>query len=325
MAHPERCGELWLVADIGGTHLRAALSDAGTPIHTLREMDCAAFAGPGAALDAYLAQTGAKPVAACLAVAGPVAGDEFRFTNNPWAFSQKALREHLGVRRLLLVNDFEALALALPSLAGSDLHPLGRRIPPAAGRLPLAVLGPGTGLGVAALVPHAHGWTALPGEGGHLGFAPQDDLEREIDRVLRRAVPRVSNETILCGAGLVALYRALAAIEGRTGVPDIVAADIAQLALAGTQALALRAVDVFCAVLGAVAGDVALLTGARGGVFIGGGIAPRLLPLLEASRFRMRFEDKGVQRDYAGAIATSVIVAPVPALAGALVALQATA
>ena len=325
MARPERCGEQWLVADIGGTRLRAALSDGGMPIHTLCEMECAAFAGPGAALDAYLAQTGAKPVAAALALAGPVAGDEFRFTNNPWVFSQKALREHLGLRRLLLLNDFEALAQALPSLTASDLHPLGRPMPRAEGRLPLAVLGPGTGLGVAALMPHAHGWTALPGEGGHIGFAPQDDLEREIDRVLRRAVTRVSNETILCGAGLVALYRALAAIEGRTGVPDIGAADIAQLALAGTEALALRAVDVFCAVLGAVAGDVALLTGARGGVFIGGGIAPRLLPLLEASRFRTRFEDKGVQRDYAGAIATSVIVAPVPALAGAVAALRANA
>jgi glucokinase len=326
MSATTRAAEQWLVADIGGTRLRAALSNAGAPPHAMRELACADYPGPAEALAAYIAASGAHPVAACLAVAGPVEGDEFRFTNNPWAFSREALREQLGFERLLLKNDFEALALALPSLAGDDLHALGPLATLAAERRTLAVLGPGTGLGVAALVPHAcgatAGWSALPGEGGHVGFAPQDDLEREIDQVLRREIPRVTNETILCGAGLARLYQALAVVEGIAVVDAVLPAEVTRRALEGRDPLAARTVEVFCAVLGAVAGDVALLTGARGGVFIGGGIAPRLLSLLERSRFRQRFEDKGVQQAYVRAIATSLIVAPVPALAGAVAALR---
>jgi glucokinase len=171
----------WLVADIGGTRLRVALSDAGAAPHGLTELSCADYPGPAEALGDYLASVGAAPRAACLAVAGPVAGDWFSFTNNAWAFSIEELRTRLGLERLLLKNDFEALALALPTLCDADLHPLGRapEMPPAARTL--AVLGPGTGLGVAALVPHAGGWIAQPGEGGHIGFSPQDDLEREMD------------------------------------------------------------------------------------------------------------------------------------------------
>ena len=312
----------WLVADIGGTRLRAALSDAGSPPYAIAELACADYPGPAEALLDYLAAQAARPVAACLAVAGPVAGDEFRFTNNAWAFSIEELRRKLGLERLLLKNDFEALALALPSLAGNDLHPLGLATQPPSGRLTLAVVGPGTGLGVASLVPHAGAWIAQPGEGGHIGFAPQDDLEREVERVFRRNKPRVTNEDILSGAGLAALYQALGEIEGRPAATELTPAEVSRRALAGEDALAARTIDVFCAVLGAVAGDVALLTGARGGVFVGGGIAPRILPLLKRSRFRQRFEDKGVQRGYMRAIGTAVIVARTPALAGAVAALH---
>jgi glucokinase len=312
----------WLVADIGGTRLRAALSDAGGPPHAFAELACADYPGPAEALQRYLSSNAARPVAACLAVAGPVAGDEFRFTNNAWAFSIEELRRRLGLERLLLKNDFEALALALPTLAGTDLHPLGLAIEPPSGRHTLAVVGPGTGLGVAALVPHAGCWIAQPGEGGHIGFAPQDDLEREVERVLRRSKTRVTNEDILSGAGLAALYRAIGELEGQPDAAHIAPAEVTRRALAGEEDLAVRAVEVFCAVLGAVAGDVALLTGARGGVFIGGGIAPRILPLLERSRFRARFEDKGVQSGYVRAIGTSAIVSRTPTLTGALAALH---
>jgi len=316
-----RAGQ-WLVADIGGTHARVALSDAGGALHGLAELSCADHAGPAEALGAYLAAAGAAPVAACLAVAGPVEGDWFRFTNNDWAFSVEALRARLGLERLVLKNDFEALALALPGLGGADLHPLGMAPGAPTGRHSLAVLGPGTGLGVAALVPHAGGWIAQAGEGGHIGFAPQDDLERDIDRFLRRSVARVTNEDILSGPGLAALYRALGELQGLPAAAGVTPAWVTRRALAGEDAQAAQAVDVFCAVLGAVAGDVALLTGARGGVFIGGGIAPRILPLLERSRFRARFEDKGRQREYMRGIGTAVITAPFPALQGALAALR---
>jgi len=319
-------GGQWLVADIGGTRLRVALSDAGTALHGLTELSCADYPGPAEALGAYLASAGATPCAACLAVAGPVEGDWFSFTNNAWAFSIEELRIRLGMERLLLKNDFEALALALPALGKTDLHPLGLATAPPPGARTLAVLGPGTGLGVAALVPHAGGWIAQPGEGGHIGFSPQDDLEREIERVMRRDRARVTNEDILSGAGLAALYKALGDVEGRqvdASAAEISAAEVTRRALSGEDARAVRTIDMFCAVLGAVAGDVALLTGARGGVFIGGGIAPRILPLLERSRFRQRFEDKGVQRDYVRNIGTALIVAPFPALAGALAALRA--
>lgn len=313
----------WLVADIGGTRLRAALSDAGGPPYAFAELACADYPGPAEALQDYLSANAARPVAACLAVAGPVAGDEFRFTNNAWAFSRATMRARLGVERMLVINDFEALALSLPSLGATDVCMLGVGVASPARRQPLAVVGPGTGLGVAMLVPCPHGWIALPGEGGHIGFAPQDDLECELERVLRRRAGRVTNETILSGSGLAALYAALAEIEGAASLASPAAADITRAALEGEDALAMRAVDVFCAVLGSVAGDVALVGGTRGGVFIGGGIAPRIQPILEASRFRQRFEDKAAQRDYMRDIGSALIVAPVPALVGAIAALRA--
>ena len=314
----------WLVADIGGTHLRAGLSAAGATPREVEVFSGADYPDPHAALAAYLAATGASPVAACLAVAAPVAGDEVRFTNSAWHFSRRRLQRRLGVDRLLVLNDFEALALALPTLKRADLTVLGPKSPRArrASQAPLAVLGPGTGLGVATLVPQADRWIALAGEGGHAGFAPQDDLEFALAQIMRRGTARLSNESILSGPGLSALYRALAVVDGAQPV-SLSPAQVSARALDSSDARAVRAVDVFCAVLGAVAGDIALITGARGGVYIGGGIAPRLAPLLEKSRFRARFDDKAAQRDYVGAIPTWLISAPVPALSGAVEALRA--
>ena len=309
-----------LVADIGGTRMRVALA---TPAGELREVqvfDCADYATPLAAFTAYLTRTAARPRAACLAVAGAVDGDLVAFTNSRWRFSQAELRAALKLRRLLVRNDFEALALALPALRAEDLRQIGGGV--ARANCPLLVLGPGTGLGVATLVPHAGAWIAVPGEGGHAGFAPQDDLEIAIADVLRRSAPRLCNEAILSGPGLEAVYRALALIDGAAPLP-MSAAAIGAAALAAGDPRAFCAVDVFCAVLGAVAGDLALISGARGGVYIGGGIAPRLLPLLGGSRFRARFEDKALQRAYVAAIPTAVIVAETPALLGALAALRA--
>ncbi len=310
----------WLVADIGGTHLRAALCGPGVALHALATLSCADYATPHAALADYLATCGARPVAACLAVAGAVTGDVFRFTNSGWQFSQAQLCAELGLAQLLVQNDFEALALALPELAPGDLQPIGGGS--ARAHCPMLVLGPGTGLGVATLVPHGSTWLALAGEGGHAGFAPQDDLEIALAAVLRRATPRVTNETILSGNGLAALYAALALLDGKQAA-SLDAAQVSARALDGSDARAVRALDVFCAVLGAVAGDLALITGARGGVYIGGGIAPRLLPFLQGSRFRARFEAKAAQEAYVAAIPTRVIVRAAPALLGACAALRA--
>ena len=182
----------------------------------------------------------------------------------------------------------------------------------------MAVLGPGTGLGVAALIAvDASGErrVSLPGEGGHIGFSPQNDMEIEILRVLRSGSQRVTNEMILSGPGLANLYAALATLEG-VNASRLSPEQITARAMDGSDPLAGRALEVFCAVLGSVAGDVALIYGATGGVFIGGGIAPRLLPMLTASRFRKRFEDKLVQHDYVAAIATKLIIAQTPALIG---------
>jgi len=307
----------WLVADVGGTHMRLGLcKEPRAPWRDARTLACSDYPDIDAALAAYLGTTSIRPRAACFAVAGPVRGDEFRFTNSPWAFSAATVKGRFGLERLLVLNDFEALALALPALGPADLAPIGggTALPNAT----MALLGPGTGLGVAALIAADEidgRRVALPGEGGHIGFSPQDVLEIEVLRVL--GSPRVSNEMILSGPGLANLYGALAAIEG-VSAPRLSPDQVTARGMDGSDPLARRALEVFCAVLGSVAGDVALIYGATGGVFIGGGIAPRLLPMLPASRFRERFEDKHAQHDYVAAMPTSVIVAPTPALLGCI-------
>ena len=304
----------WLVADIGGTHMRLGLcEEPRPPWREARTLTCAEYPDIDAALAAYLGDTSIRPRAACFAVAGPVRGDGFRFTNSPWAFSVAALKARFGFDELHLLNDFEALALALPALASGDLVSIGAGSANASGTM--AVLGPGTGLGVAGLVATGNRWLAVPGEGGTIGFSPHDNLEFEILRVLRAASPRVTNEMILSGRGLANLYGALATIEGVNA--SVLSPDqVTVRGMDGSDPLARRALDVFCAVLGSVAGDVALIYCATGGVFIGGGIAPRLLSMLPASRFRERFEDRQAKRDYVAAMPTRVIVAQTPALIG---------
>ena len=242
----------WLVADIGGTHARFALSAGGASPRSVEVLECAAFVSPGAAIAAYLARTGAVPTQACLAVAGPVntsaaAADDFHFTNNAWAFSRAQLAATLGVERLVLVNDFEALAVALPELAADDSCLIGSALPPVLGR-PLAVLGPGTGLGVATLVPTGTRWLALAGEGGHVGFAPQDAEQRAIAAILGRTVSRLSNEALLSGPGLSAIHSALGELEGAAAAMRS-AADIVAAALSGSDERARRTAELFLAIL----------------------------------------------------------------------------
>ncbi len=305
----------WLVADIGGTNARFGLVEApGARPSRVHTMACADHGDLASAASAYLEQAadGVRPGAACVAVAGPVEGDRIRLTNARWDCSAADTRRRLGLDRIEVINDFAALALSLPRLDGDDLLSLGG--PPPAPKKPMAVLGPGTGLGVAGLLPlGGSGWIPVPGEGGHVNVPAADDREIEVLRLLRAEQGTVTAECLLSGPGLTRLHRALAQIHG---VPAH-ELSAARICAAEDDGLCAEALEVFCALLGGFAGNVALTLGATGGVFLGGGILPRIPAVLQHSGFRRRFEEKHRMTDYVKDIATMLIVAPTPALLGA--------
>jgi glucokinase len=245
------------------------------------------------------------------------------FTNSPWRLSRQTLQAALGLESLLLLNDFEALALSLPRLRPAQLRSTAG---PAWAHPPhgtLAVVGPGTGLGVGAVTetPAGRTWLALPGEGGHVSLAPADDFESALLAWVRRQHSHVSAERLLSGTGLPVLHAAVAAVRG-TATQELDSAEaIVTQALAGGTAAG-RTIDAFCALLGGFAGNVALTLGARGGVAIGGGVVPRLGELFFASRFRERFEAKGRFEAYLAAVPTALITDTLAALDGAVLALE---
>ena len=306
------------MGDVGGTHARMAVASAETGVFEAppRVLSCSAYDSLEALVASYLAQEGASqpPTEVAVAVAGPVQQGSARFTNLPWRVSEAGLRG-AGFARAVLINDFEALALALPRLTAADLAPVGSVSRPTSPGT-AAVLGPGTGFGAAALCQDARGAAVLVTEGGHIGFAPTDEVEVQVWRILTRRFGRVSIERILSGPGLVNLYLALSEIAGRP-VARLGPAEILVGASEG-DAMALAAVERFCSILGAVAGDFALGYGAVGGVFLAGGIAPRLLTILNAGGFRSAFERKGRFADVLAAIPTQVVTHPFLALLGAL-------
>lgn len=307
-----------LVGDIGGTNARFALAELEGPTPHVGEavgLKVADYPRATDAIAAFLAARGLDrpPAVAVIAVAGPVRRGAIDFTNSDWLLSEADLLA-LGCDQARLINDFAALALAAPLLAGADLRAVGpEEAGPSGGTI--AVLGPGTGFGVSALVRDDRGEAVLSTEGGHVGFAPTDEVEVELLRRLSARHGRVSVERILSGAGLDELHECLRAMDGLPPEP-VAPARITAAALAGDPA-ALRSVERFCAILGGVAGDFALAYGATGGVLVAGGIAPRIIDILQASAFRARFEDKGRFRDYLAAVPTRVIVRPHAALLGA--------
>jgi glucokinase len=328
---PRRLARPWLLADVGGTHARFGWvggADAGvTEIRTLATAD---HVNPAAAARAYLADLAARlgprdsiPCAAAFAVATAVSGDAVALTNSGWSFSVCGLQRDLGLQRLVVLNDFEALALSLPRLGASQLQPVGT---PREGALAAAraVIGPGTGLGVAGLVAGDGGrWIAVPGEGGHATLAAGDDYEAALLEAVRREYAHVSAERLLSGIGLPVLYGAVARVDGAARPePPPTAPAIVAACLDGSDAVAARTIDVFCALLGGFAGNVALTLGARGGVYIGGGIAPRLGERFLTSRFRARFEAKGRFAAYLEAIPTWLVTDTLAALGGAACALE---
>ncbi len=317
-----------LVADIGGTNARFGwVAAPGAPVTQVRKLAVPDYAGPAEAARAYLDELaqladsdGRAPCHAAFAVATAVAGDHIAFTNSHWAFSRQAVQAALGLDSLLMLNDFESLALSLPRLGATQLRAHADVLPQAAGML--AVVGPGTGLGVGAVVQGPQGlWVALPGEGGHATLAAGDDLESALLSCVRRQFSHVSAERLLSGIGLPVLHQALSQVNG-TPVAECTAADIVARGVAGQDALCSQTLDVFCALLGGFAGNVALTLGARGGLYIGGGIVPRFVDRFFASAFRQRFEAKGRFQPYLAAIPTALITDTLAALSGAALAIE---
>ena len=314
-----------LLGDVGGTHARFAWQAAANqPLQDIQTLRCADHDSLASALGSYIAQVAMPaPQEAALGIASPITGDTVRMTNHPWSFSIQALKQALSLQRLVVINDFTALALSLPDLPPEQLHAIGGGR--AVASAPVALIGPGTGLGVSGLVPDGQGgWLPLAGEGGHVSLAAQTDLEAlVIQQLARRNEGHVSAERVLSGPGLVALHQALAALRGMTADPDITPAHITQAALQAHDPLSLQTLETFSAFLGTVAGDLALTLGARGGVYLGGGILPHWRDWLAQSPFRARFEAKGRYRDYMAAIPVWWIDAPTsPALMGAARALK---
>lgn len=306
-----------LVGDVGGTNARFALVDGQGHIRNPRSFPCKDYPSLDAIVAEYIETTvGRKlPPRAVIAVAGPVLDGEIEFTNLDWRVSEGDLLAHFEFEAVELINDFAAQALACPLLEGQDLRPLGPTLPKGPHDCPIVALGAGTGFGVAALVRSPRGDVAIATEGGHAGFAPSDEVEVEVLKRLMAKYERVSIERLLSGQGLYDLYVALADLRGQAAVlPDEMA--VTKEGLVGDP-LAGEALDRFGGILGEVAGDLALTFGARGGVFISGGIAPRIAERLASGAFRTRFEDKGRLSDYVAAIPTYLVLHPYPAIVGA--------
>jgi glucokinase len=305
----------WLVGDIGGTNARFGLvAPDGTLLHS-RVLADADYAEIGDAIDAYLTERDGlpRPRRGALAIASAIGGDEVRMTNHPWTFSISGLQRRLRFQRLEVINDFTAQALALPHLGPGDKIAVGdgEAVPHA----PIGVLGPGSGLGVSGLVWTGKRWVPLAGEGGHATMPAASERESAVLGALRRHFDHVSAERLISGPGIVNLYNALAAVDG---VParQYTAAQITDANSAREDSLCAETTEMFCAMLGTIAGNLALTLGAKGGVYIGGGIIPRLGERFAASPFRTRFEDKGRFRDYLAAIPTFVVTHKLSAFLG---------
>lgn len=315
-------GYPWLVADIGGTNCRFGLvREADAPAVDVLAYRCADYPSPEAAAAVYLGAIGERdgttvaPQRIAFAVATAVEGDTAQMTNSAWLVSRPRLAAALGARQVLLLNDFEALALALPRLGDDAVEWIGTARPDA--RLPMAVIGPGTGLGVGAFLIRDGVPCVLETEGGHVSFAARSDEEWQVLQQLKRRFGRVSNERLLCGSGLVNIYQALSAIAGVAAPSDVTPERVTVLATAGDDTVAVRAVELFCEVFGAAAGDLVLAFGAWDGVYLTGGLLPAMLPFMRRGGFRRHFEDKGRFDDVMPQVPTVAIRHPEAGLLGA--------
>ncbi len=300
---------LALLCDLGGTNIRFALSRGGGPpeaVSVLAADDHPSFED---AARSYLGETGVERAA--VAVAGPVAGGRAAMTNRDWIIDSGSIADALSVKDVLLFNDFEAQALSLPHLGGGDLAPVGDSFAPET-RSPRIVLGPGTGFGAAALLPEpGGGWRAVCGEAGHMTLAAANETEAVLLAELRQEFGHVSVERVVSGAGLALLYRAVSGDRSPAPAPD----EVTARALDG-EPLAIAVIGHFTRFLATAASDLALVFAARGGVYLSGGILPRLGPCFDGTAYLDRFADKGRFRDFLSTVPSAVVTHPAPALAG---------
>ena len=309
-----------LLGDVGGTNARFGWqASPHTGIEHVLVLPCAAHETLEAAIRTYLELKNLPTPRACaLGIANPITGDVIRMTNHHWSFAISDMQRSLGLAQLNVINDFTALALALPSIPLENLVQVGGTA--AQAFAPKALIGAGTGLGVSGLLPtdaNDH-WVAIAGEGGHVTLAAQNDTEYRVIELIRQRYGHVSAERVLSGQGLVDLYLALRQLKKGAPVDVAGAAEITAWALHDKDPLALQCIEMFAGFLGSVAGDLALTLGARGGVYLGGGIVPRWLGWFETSHFRERFEAKGRFSAYLKDIPVWVINASEsPALLGA--------
>lgn len=312
---PELAKSAVLLADIGGTHVRFALTGADGMPRDVAVLICGEHPDLLSATRTYLNEIPAdkQPTRGAFAIACPVKGDRVRMTNLGWAFSIDQLRRQLGFDSLNVINDFAAMAHAAPHLSSVDRRQVGGGA--AQVDAPVGVVGPGTGLGVSALIAANSGGVALETEGGHVTLAATDENEARVIHALRQRFGHVSAERVLSGPGLVNLYETLAALDGMTAEP-LKPEQVSARGLTSPDSPCGKAVEMFCAMLGTVAADLALSLGAHGGIYIAGGIVAKFGDAFECSGFRQRFEAKGRFSAYLADIPTYVITHPHPALLG---------
>lgn len=303
-----------LLADIGATHARFALETEPGLLQAVRVLKCNDYPGFLPLLNSYLLEhRDLKLQHAAFAVANPIEGDLVQMTNRDWSFSIEAVRREIGLHTLLVVNDFTALAMSLPGLARSERVQVGAGT--AMDDSVIGVLGPGTGLGVSGLIPTADGFVTLGSEGGHVSFAPCDEREYLILQRAWQHWRHVSAERLISGPGMELIYQALGERNGQTPA-NLAVPDILVQGLQHGDALCMETLEVFCGMLGGVAGDLAVTLGATGGIYIGGGIVPRMGEWFARSPFRARFEAKGRFSKYLAQIPTYVITIANPAFQG---------
>lgn len=310
-----------LIADIGGTNARFAIvEEGGLSPSNERTLSCSEYPTLVDAVIAYLDDVSSEvPETASIAIATPVTNDRIVMTNHVWDLSVDETRRALGIKSLKVLNDYTALALALPYLGADDYKQIGSGT--SIKNQPMAVLGPGTGLGVSGAIYADKFWFPLQGEGGHVSYGPLNDRESDVFEIIRKRYDHISAEILVSGPGLVLLYESIAQCDG-IQCAQLSPEQVTYEALNETNASAQEAVSMFCGILGVMAANLALTLGARGGVFIGGGIVPKLGDYFESSYFRACFENNTRFRHYLEEIPTFVIESKYPALIGAAVAVK---
>lgn len=304
-----------LVGDVGGTNARLALCEIKNGVLShIEQFSTSDYSSLEVVIRHYLKKQDISIDAACIAIACPVTHDWIEMVNHNWAFSASEMKKSLGLKQLEIINDFTAVSMAIPMLSKQDVLKFGGN--EAIRYKPVAVYGAGTGLGVAWLVYSGKNWISIPGEGGHVDFAPGSEEESIILDALRAQLGHVSAERLLSGAGLVNLYRAIVTSDGR--LPErLEPKDVTERALSGSCLDSRRALSLFCIMMGRFGGNLALSLGTFGGVYIAGGIVPRFLDFFKSSGFRAAFEDKGRLREYLTDIPVYMITHEQPGLLGA--------